>query len=154
MTTANETVSSRIDIRYKADARAGWVPEGWDVFEFYPAGQLSETWRARMADYEINPTVASSEFVLEFPPGTRAIDMRDLNDVKEYIVREGGRKRMILREDLGASYEQLLNSDPGEAHGRRRSTSLPWHVIVPVGIAVGAGALLAWRRGWLSRKVA
>jgi hypothetical protein len=144
--TGQEQIQNKIDIQYRKDPMYGWVPETWDIVTFLPPGKLAITIRASVNKCEINANVPAKEFDIEFPVGTRVLDLTDPKGETNYILKEGGRKRMILKEDIGATYEQQLNSEPGEARGKRVQSRASWLPLVLVAVAAIAGSLLLWRR--------
>lgn len=135
------TVGS-VSVEYHPDASAGWVPHTWNITHHYPKGGLRFSRQGKVTSYEINRAVASSEFVVDFPEGTMVYDMRDKSD---YVVREGGRKRMILRDEARLTYDQLVNSDTGEALGNRPYWWLSWKLALSLVVLMITGGLLIWR---------
>lgn len=149
LTMVNDRPRTKIDISYRKDAGVGWVPERWDYTTFYADGKLKHAVQAKVVSYQINPTVEAKEFYLEFPPGTRVHDRTNPQSPSDYIVREGNRKRMILREDIGATYEQMINSEPGEALGKRKRSFPTWPIGLATILLVIASGWLLWRRSAL-----
>lgn len=141
----NEQVRTKIDIGYRQDTKKRWVPEKWDILTLLPNGKLESSGRATVMSYELNATVELAAFDIKFPPGTRVTDTRDPKSQVNYILKEGDKKRMIMPEEIGATYEQMINSEPGEARGKRARSFFSWPVAVASGITVVAGGLLFWR---------
>jgi hypothetical protein len=144
--TVMEQIVKKIDIHYRNDRTYGWVPETWENVTLEPAGKLAITIRASVNKCEMNVPFSAKEFEIEFPLGTRVVDMTDPTAEVNYIVKEGDRKRIILPEDIGATYEQMLNSRPGEALGKPVKWGFSWLVVGLVVSAAVAGSLLLWRR--------
>src|SRR5258706_10718667 len=113
-----EQIRAKIDISYTRNTNGECIPETWSVLMFYPNGNLQQSMWAKLLSYQTNEAVASNEFEIEFPSGTRVTDARDPKNTLEYIVKVGGRKRMILPEEIGATYDQIINTGAGEALGK------------------------------------
>lgn len=92
----------------------GWVPLKWTKTSLNSDGSVSTSCRASVRHFTLNVLMDEKEFELEFPPGTWVTDGREKT---RYILKEGGEKRIILGEELvgQASYEQLLNTETGQA---------------------------------------
>jgi len=73
--------------------------------------------------YNICTDIPKSAFQFEFPVGTYVSDLR-MADIysRSYIVRQGGKKRIITKEELrrgaGADYKELLSTESGMARGK------------------------------------
>lgn len=67
---------SQIDISYEADTVAGWVPVRWTVTSLEPTGRPYRVIESTVTSYEINPSFADDEFVIDFPAGTIVTDNR------------------------------------------------------------------------------
>src|SRR5262249_44944962 len=100
---------------------------------------------------EINTPIEGSTFDLEFPLGTRVSDRSNPNAPREYILKDDGRKRPILRDDIGATYQQMIQSEPGEALRKWKSSFVSWPTTIAVVALVVAIGLLLWRRGVFRR---
>lgn len=136
--------SNQIDIHYRASAEAGWVPDAWTIVNNMPSGNILDTWRAAVVTAELNNSVDPHLFALEFPPGAR---VRDLQDMKDWVIKLNGKKRNILPEDIGASYEQMINSEPGEALGPRKNQFiLTWPGFLTMVIGALCLGIFIWRR--------
>jgi hypothetical protein len=141
MTTANGKVTYKVDTNFRADADAGWVTESWDLTEI-PGGdsQISRSMRVKMISYKINPLIEESDLELEFPPWTRVVDEKAKT---RYLTKEDGGKRMIPLEEANRPYSELLQS---ELRGDGTFPLFSWRVLIAIGVAVTALALLVWRR--------
>ena len=75
--------------------------------------------------YEFNVEIPISEFRFEFPAGTFVTDERNK---ERWILREGGKKRMITQPEINAgwSYEQLAATEPGMTAGPTGPTGRRW----------------------------
>jgi hypothetical protein len=144
--TERETPTEQIDVRYRSNQQCGWVPESWSVVWSAPDGKLRESSRETVTQYQINEEVSPEEFDIVFPPGAWISDLKtDL----DYIVKPGGGKRMINRDEMVAPYELLLQTETGEAAppSNRPTFWTKWRWTA-IGFAVAAAGLLFWRRSW------
>jgi hypothetical protein len=103
-----------------------WVPTAWRMVDTNPRGAIRQSTMAKVERYSLNPPVEPEEFDIAFPPGTWVTQTlgKDRGGPRvQYIVREGGEKRVITENEQSASYEQLLRSESGNAFqaGRERS---------------------------------
>lgn len=135
-------VHFKLDLSYTQDKEFGWIPSGWDLV--WTGGNA--TIRASVTKYAINRKIDISRFRVTFPAGTRVTDMVS-NPSSDYIVKEGGKIRNIPREDIGATYEQMLNSEPGEAlRMKPEPRSVRWWWIGGVFAAGIACLVVIWFR--------
>lgn len=138
-----ERALGSVSIDYRPDASLGWVPSAWNITDLNTkTGTLRYSRQGTVTSCEINPTVAPTEFVVDFPPGTLVYDRSDKSD---YMIREGGRKRKILPEEVTLTYDQLLKSDTGEAHWNPRYWLISWKYGLAFVVLLIAGGLLIWR---------
>lgn len=112
------------------------IPTRWTLVRM-GNNRIESQLECRVVDFALNMTVPAAIFKIEFPPGTRVADLRRGTE-QEYIVREDGPPRAILPADRGASYEQLVESEPGMAHAQ----PAPSEKRYAVWTAVGGGLLL------------
>jgi hypothetical protein len=145
LTIVSEQPRTKVDIHYRNDLREGWIPQRWEVSSFGPQGKLERSMRATMTSCEINAHLEREEFDIVFPAGTHVADLTDPKRRSTYIVREGDRKRTILPSEIGASYEELVSSEP-------RNRLLSWPLLSSLAVGVSAAALLLWRRRILRRR--
>jgi hypothetical protein len=97
-----------------------------------------------MTSAEFNVDIGPVSFTIAFPPGSRMSDERSR---EEWIIKANGEKRPILRGDIGATYEQMINSDPGEALGGKRTPFLlTWPGVLLLSIGIVALGTVIWRR--------
>jgi hypothetical protein len=146
LTSEREKTLQQIDVRYRADPTAGWVPEWWKMFEQNRANETAQEVRVgTLTQYEINARISPRELKISFPPGTKVVDEVNRRD---YIVKLTGGEREILGKELGLSYEELLHSETGEPLGetRRWSRWLLWSAGVSGSLALAIAGLLWWRR--------
>jgi hypothetical protein len=133
-----------IDIRYQSDAVAGWVPVGWEMIYQRGKEELQEKWIGTVNRCVVNIPIPPREFEIEFPPNSRVT-----NEItkEEYIVKPTGAKRSIPPEDIGTTYEKLINTEPGAANRDR-----PLRRLVPWAIGVVGCSLVGFGLWWLNRR--
>lgn len=132
----------QIDITNTKHASHGWIPTSWKIVRQKADGTLNESCTATVNEVSINRSIDKKEVDIIFPVGTR---VRDRTTNCEYIVREGGRKRIITVEEAGAPYESLLTSDTGMAVPHSRSGWIyALMCLAAVGI-VASSALFVWK---------
>src|SRR5262249_12474319 len=131
----------KVDVNYKPDAKAGWVPATWSSVERYPDGALRLTVRATVTDYDINRRLDKSEFDIAFPPGTYVHD--DKAGAK-FIQKEKGEKREIAPSEMRLPYEELISTPTKSSYAGLHS----W-LVVAGGIVLAVSAIcivVFWRR--------
>jgi hypothetical protein len=148
-TSRQGRVLDQTDIDYRDDGKGGWVPSAWEIArtDLFHADRLRMAYKATVTDYAVNQPVDPADFQLEFPPGTWVTDETIQSEGRastDYLVRPGGKNRMIVNTDMGATYEQLLNSESGMALRTPRSGFRLLHFF---GLILLPLALLAWF-GW------
>ncbi len=138
--------TTQVDVTYELGREKFWIPKVWAIIFAEANGALRRSYRVRVTEYEINLPVDPASFDLEFPRGTVVYDFKqDL----QYVVRpDGGGKRMVPRSDIGATYEQILNSEPGQAFKSTRSPerSCNWPAIVGAILAASCLLLVFYQR--------
>jgi hypothetical protein len=151
LSTTRDIVTRKIDVRYEVTPQKEWLPKEWTVIQNTSDGKLDQSHQVRLTGYEINPIVGSEEFELEFPPGTRVHDARNISD---WIVKpDGSGNRTILRSDFGATYERMLATEPGYALREQPFLSrFNWPAIASIIVACGCLLLFLWRRLKMRRK--
>lgn len=145
----NSGFRKQFDISYRKSKRGEWVPKGWVYTKLKPRGKQYQTQMdATVRTIRINPRLSADRFRIEFPPGTWVTDLRGGNlfrgTEKQYIVREKGRNRPILPSEIGRTYKDLRDSEPGEApaNGFER-----WfYVAAVIALALAAAGVLYRRR--------
>jgi hypothetical protein len=139
----------RIDVKYRPDPNAGWVPTGWTiVMARMTDGRVICTWTAKVTVCTLNEPIDPEAFAFTLPAGTRVVD--ETRKPQDYILREDGSKRVIGPREFGKSYQELMSTPGPESEGswwRRRAGLL-------LAAFVGAGIILVAARVWLSRKPA
>lgn len=106
---------SKLDVSYKRDRVAGWVPWSWkEVTVTEKTCELRYQYSGTVTKYEVNSSIPASEFQFDFSPGTEVVDTRNKT---HYIVRPGDAKRMVTarERDAGVPYEVLLVTESGRA---------------------------------------
>jgi hypothetical protein len=124
----------QIELSYKKENGA-LLLHRWSIITA-PAGIVRESIRANVTDCVYNGSIDASEFELKFPSGTWVRDFTrpsDLGDRTEFIIREDGQNRKIIRGDIGASYDRLVTTDPGYANAPEATwLSSGWFLAVNV----------------------
>jgi len=145
----------QFDFERYVDQDGEWVPTGWKQVAMRQNGSLfySETCKAH--EHLTNVSINKGEFGLDFPLGTWVIDRRSSSSpgaATEYIIRDDGKHRPITDSDRGATYEQLLTTEPGMALRASRTwgTGRVWlfAALLLVGILLTG---MIWRRISLRR---
>jgi hypothetical protein len=121
------SLSIAMDIDY-AKHGSEWYPSAWKLLWQYSNGILRESGQATVRHLAVNESVSSEVFALEFPTGTRVTDATS-DPQLHYIVKDKGQKRMIPMEDMGATYEAIVNTEPGSAHQWQKPSSLNYLLI-------------------------
>lgn len=136
----------QIDISYIRDEQFGWIPNSWSLVWERLKEAGPETIRATVNRYAINPVLDIERFRVEFPPGTWVTDGRTTPS-SMHLVKEDGKSRPIPRSEASASYEQLKNSEPGEAFIQPKQNSRWWMWVVGGACLLGAVlVLIRWKR--------
>jgi hypothetical protein len=127
------------EISYEPDPRIQWVPSSWrGSLLDQDTGKVRKSCAYTVVSYSINPGVDPKVFQYQFPPGTRVSDWRQ-TPLLQYIVREGGGKRVITDAESGAPYQDLLKTETGEAALQmRRPENLHWLLVVVLLSLLGA----------------
>ena len=60
----------RTDYSYRADAKVGWVPEGWTRMELSNYGCFVRSSTSKVTQYAVNEPLPPSAFQVKFPSGT------------------------------------------------------------------------------------
>jgi hypothetical protein len=132
-------VLSQTDIRYRADAVAGWVPEGWEWTSQSARGQAGESIRCEVTRVEVNAAQAADTFDPALEPGTYVVDTRGGGSETQYVVRADGRPGAEVPGTQPVSYDELA-AEP-------RPVSVWWPVGVGVvGLAVVAAVIYRRRK--------
>ncbi len=145
-------VNTIVNISYrekpeKVDRQNIWIPQNWDITFLSSTDKVSESYSANLLEYAVNPSFSADEFVIHFPVGTRVRDIRQ-KPTLDYIVRAEGKKRDVLAQEFGATYEQLVNSEPGQAlkSNETQHSRLLWLGLAFVAIAVLIAITLRCKR--------
>jgi hypothetical protein len=121
-----------------------WIPSNWTSSAFR-GNRLFQQVEVRTTSRELNITTTEDDFQIDLPSGTRVRDVSG-SEKRDYITRDEGKKRDILPSELGASYDQLVQTETGDLAG---SHSRRWQwFLVALGAAVAIGVLgtLIWHR--------
>ncbi|MFL5342301.1 MAG: hypothetical protein ACJ8F7_19310 [Gemmataceae bacterium] len=131
-------VASEIDIDYRADELAGWVPVASVRREYSAAGKVELTTRVEVLELRFNGDPPASTFEPRFTPG---MTITDQGEGKNYRIAADGRRR-----ELGPDGNDL--PEPPSWSGRNRK----WFLRAAVAVAVLVLAWLLFRRRSSSRK--
>lgn len=134
------------------DAKVPWRPSAWsfsswDVTSATP--QLKESVTARVTRWSLNEGADDAEFELEFPPGTWVIALDDRGDRSDYLVKDADARRPIYDSELdrGATYEELLKTEPGTAGVQSRRPRVRWTLaFLACLLLIVIPLFLRWRR--------
>jgi hypothetical protein len=138
----------QLDVDYVQDPQYGWVPTSWKYVLMDPTkayDQIARSFHSTVTAWEVNIPIDPSEFELAFPVGTRVSEPN--SPTPEYIVTKDGKKRIIPPEDIGATYEQLLNSEPGYAMQPRRDGFVTYAIAIAIALVLILGTMI-----WLRKK--
>ncbi len=142
--THDGKLTCQVNIRYAEDAQAGWIPADWDIATQFPDGRFRMSARAKVVQYEINPSIPADQFDIDFPRGAR---MTNFVTGEKYIIKADGTIRPIVRGELPLAYEQLIASEPGELLGEKPSFFGRWWVWLLAALGFGSlGLAYCWRR--------
>jgi hypothetical protein len=146
-----ERVLVKMDLYYARSAEHGLVPARWHIVSSDMNGKTTESTSAFVVDYAINVPMDPRLFELEFPPGTLVRDFTapsDFESASRWIVRDDGEKRYVTPHERTASYEQLINSESGQALVAPVSNVLGtwWLVALNIAVFVVALTLIVRRR--------
>lgn len=127
----------KVDVEYRADPTAEWVPISWTLISRHTDGTLLSSSRAKVTASNFNAQIPNSEFDPTFPVGTYVVD---LSNKQHFIQKENGRVRKVLPAERARSYDELLNSEPPSSVTRRR-----WVTWMALGSGLVAATLfVAW----------
>jgi hypothetical protein len=135
----------KLDIDYRADKDVRWIPGSWGIEWFNPGQDVPVSTRVNVDSYKINSFIPEHSFEVKLAPGTLVSDMRTTPS-QEYLVKANDEKRMIPRSELDATYEQLINTEPGFAHEFEREASTRWWTAAIIVLCAVAGLIAIWRR--------
>lgn len=133
----------KIDINYALDKKAGWIPDRWSLVWELAKEAGPESLTAKVDSYAINPVLDVERFRVQFPAGTWVDDAR-VTPSSMYLVKEDGKTRPIPRGEASATYEQLWNSEAGEAFLPPSKRYVSWWWVGGVGCILAAGLVLIW----------
>lgn len=140
--TEPRRVSVRADVQYEMNGTLGPTPKTWTTTIFDFNGIIRDQYQNQITSFDVNTRIDESVFRFDIPVGTVVYDqIRGEN----YIIKEGGQKRMLLRhENINiAEYPRLLATDPVVTSDvmRRR-----WLIFANAIIAISAVCVFLWRR--------
>jgi len=136
-------VRVQLDVEYSQSGQTDWVPSNWILVRTASDGSLKESSVSKVVRFDINPSIDSEQFRLDFPPGTRVRDETSTS-TPDYIMKDAGNKRVIRPEEIGSTYDELAATDPdrGNYQGMR---VIRW---VLMGIVLCGLLLFVMRKKW------
>ncbi|MCI0640016.1 MAG: hypothetical protein L0Y72_07685 [Gemmataceae bacterium] len=145
---SNGQITTKGDIDYFHDKTYGWIPKEWRRVNMHD-GKMNTSVSSRIDSWEIGRD-NSLEFDLQFPANSLIHDRTITREKKvSYILRPDGTKRLITKEESTATYEELKNSESGQAKKRGYHSISPFYAVL-VAVVVAAGLILLVR--WLRTK--
>ena len=148
------TTVLKVDFTYDESDRRDRLPTGCAIVAVHSDGRLEQSITLTVRECVINRPIDPRQFQFDFPPGTWVRDFTrpsELGNTTQYIVRQGGSKRFLIAADRGATYQQLLTTESGQAripHRFRLS-----HYLLIIGVVLSFITLLVILVRWLrSRK--
>jgi hypothetical protein len=109
-------------------------PKSWTMQQWSKNGELEESYNATVTKCVINPKIPADRFTIDFPPRTGFYDERSN---KQFVVKANTDRREVLRSELRADYEMLLNTETGKAItqvGNRRSWTAIAFTLLLIGV--------------------
>lgn len=134
LSTQGNKSNNKVDIRYRPDAVAGWVPSSWSVVSHHHDGTVDSSYECTVKSIDFGGGIGDGQFDIEFPPGSFVYDLPNKN---QFVVKPSGRKREIVNSEMGSTYEEIMATDTGELVPGWR----PWYR--RVSSYLYAGAVLA-----------
>ena len=140
---AGSALLKQLTIDYEERADTGFACKAWSFIRFLEDGRISESSVVSNAVASVNPSIASSEFDFQFPPGTL---VRLERSKKWAVARRDGTLRPVSEGELsaGISLVTLMETPPlpetTVGHASKLST---FRILV---IVVAGCVLLLWWR--------
>jgi hypothetical protein len=125
------------------DAAVGWLPERWTYRFYSPAGKLFRETVAVTGDRQVNPALEPSTFQPSLKPGTNLVEGEG-KDETFAIIKDDGTKRIVLREELHATYDELNRTETGDLAPGRLGREWRWIGLSIAAILFGLGCVF-WR---------
>ncbi len=151
----NDKPSIQIDYLKWRRVDSEWVPTEWRRSYMGSDGEtINKSGWAVVHTHHVNHPIDGKEFTLEFPVGTWVHDARDPRNREKYILRDKGQKREITERELsgGATYEQLVNSEPGMAlYHPTPDRTWPWRGIQAISVLLVGLFVALWYLRWRKR---
>lgn len=148
-----EHPSVQFDIDYQQSSEGQWTPHQWTVMRMdFRDRPIQNFATVKVAHLEINQEPCEISFEIDKPVGTWSIDWQPMT---QSLLRADGSKRQILEleSDVSASYDVLMNSEPGQAYFEEQLRSQlgilrpVWRSesLVVIGVLLCVSAFLPWR---------
>jgi hypothetical protein len=143
--SSGDTVISQVDVNYERHPASGlWIPHGWRISVNELDGTPYLAAEGTLGSFLVNPELKAENFAFAFPVGTWVHDGRN----NQYILGEGGTRRLVPLSDRKRSYEELIQR-AGIGSNRGRVWLLRMNLIVVIVVSV---VVLLWR--WRGRLAA
>jgi hypothetical protein len=146
------SIHFQIDFQYKKFDSNEWVVSGWEHGSYLGNTTVIQSFRGIVTECKMNRG-DDHDCLLTFPPGTWVTDYTKTSaegNYSTYLIKRDGSNRPILESEIrSATYEQLMNSDPGTIFSSSSFNS-KW-LYIPVLFSVPL-VLLALRRICRSRE--
>jgi hypothetical protein len=117
-------VAAQLDVQYRRDPTAGWVPVSWVSKGFQQDGALFSTVTVEVLSLSVNTPQAPEQFDLTFPPGTYVADRRT-DEKKAYLVQPDGSLGELPKEMKPQPLDELPK--PGKAKTPEGAPQGPWY---------------------------
>jgi hypothetical protein len=117
-------VATQLDVQYRRDPTAGWVPASWTTKGFRQDGEVWFTVTVEVLSLSVNAPQAPEQFDLTFPPGTYVADHR-ADEKKEYFVQPDGSLGELPKEMKPQPVGELPK--PGKAKTPEGAPQGPWY---------------------------
>src|SRR5262249_34976196 len=105
-------------------------------------GDANVSARGELQRWEINSRIGAEEFEVRIPTGALVYQEEPQ---QQFIQRADGSRRVITPEERGATYEQYLNSESGEAL-KAKPTFWRWASWVSAALLCLLASVLLWRQ--------
>jgi len=125
----------KLDVEYREDADAVFVPKSWSLISRHSDGSLLLSVRSTVTLAEINPKLALPEFDIDFPPGTFVFDDKSGG---YFIQKQNGETRPVTPNEFTRPYHELVSEPAPSRYARLWS----WPVIVGATFFMASGLVL------------
>ncbi|WP_146119120.1 hypothetical protein [Blastopirellula marina] len=152
VTKAGGVTAGWTEISYRVDdVSQKMIPKSMKYVYLGPDGGYQNVIESEVVSSTLNPVTHSGDFEVSFPVGSLVADF-SVSPKEMYILKEGGEKRTVTDDEKlrGATYDELLESESGEAGTSRQPSSsagpLRWILLVGNGLLVACVTVYLLRR--------